>query len=308
MTISDDTVSASTATYSVATVLVDSSATDSDTFNLTFTADDDIDGTVAGIETINVTASYYADADLDMSLSGVAAGTTVNVITVAGSIMDQADITNAKTSTLNFNASFDDVDVTGTNNSDLTIDLARASEAAATSLVIQGATVDEVTVTSAGDLTITGSTNDGALTVTTQGDADITAAAATSATVTTEDEAAITSMGAVTSLTLSSTGTAAAPSTIVAAGALTTVDLSGNAAANHVAVTAAGAVITSATLSGDQTIELEVSGADHDTALSALTVTDSTTAGTTTVNFSATSVTDLNTTAVGSDVIQLQQP
>ena len=40
---------------------------------------------------------------------------------LTGSIMDQADITNAKTSTLNFNASFDDVDVTGTNNSDLAI-------------------------------------------------------------------------------------------------------------------------------------------------------------------------------------------
>jgi hypothetical protein len=305
LTISSDTVSASTATYSSATVIVDSSSTDSDVFNLSITADDDIDGTVAGIETINVTANYYADVSLGMSLSGVAAGTTVTFNTVAGSIMDQADITAAKTSTLNFDTSFDDVDVTGTNNSDLTIDLARASEAAATSLVIQGATVDAVTVTSAGDLTMTGSTNDGLLTVTTQGDADITAAAATTANITTEDEAAITSMAAVTSLTLSSTGTAAAPSTIVAAGALTDVSLSGNAGANHVTVTAAGAAITSATATGDQNVELQVSGADHDTALSALTFTDSTTAGTTTVNFSATSASDLNTTAIASDVIQL---
>jgi len=302
-----DTVSASSATYSNAIVMVDANTGDADVFNFTATADDDLDGTIAGIETVNVTIDYNSDADniFTTALGGVAAGTTVNFNHVAGSGVSAVAVTAAPSSSLNFSTLHKDVDVAGINNSDLVIDLASTSETADNLLTVTGATVDALTVTSGGDLDLDGSTNDGLLTVVSGGNTDITAAAATTVNVTSEDESLIAAIGAATELTLSSTGTAAASSSIVAAGALATLNVSGNGAANYVDVTAAGTVLTTINMSGDQDVEVTVSGADHDTLASALTVTDTTTAGTTTLNFDVISATNLNTRSIDVDQIQL---
>jgi hypothetical protein len=324
-TSSNDTFTGTTATYAVTDVVSDSSTSDSDTFTFTASDDDDLDGSIVNIETINVNVSAFSTAGVaaswESNIAGISAGSNIVIdVTQAGSGVSAATLTNVDSITVTGSTSILDLTLTTDADSDVTV-VSNYVGADEFDLVIAAAAaqMDTLTVTSADDLHIVDTAGDEVaelVTATSAGDIEISATGAAAAVLTAANEVVMTDIDGATTLTLSSVGTgfgatgaasaATAESSIATAAALTTVNVSGNGGDTRLDVTAGQAVITTINMSGAHDVTVEVSGEDHDTLAQKLTVTDTTTAGETTLIFNAASTGNaIDTRTIATDKIDI---
>ncbi len=317
-TAGNDTFTATNTTFLSGDVLADASTTDSDTLTLNFTALPASQGTAANIENVVYNVTSFADLTLDMTGITGAKSVTVNNLQTAGtSVLDingvatgttvnaGTGVTGAVTVT---GAAAAAVIVNGNNGSSVTVDGVTTG-----SVVIHGGaktTSATATTVTTGSATIDGDALTSATAAATTGSVTVSGAALAAATVT----------GATTNVTLTKAGTTTTP---------TTVSVTGNGAADVANVSAAGVVsltraanIETVNLSGNgaavtyneqnantyTTLNLtgsqSVTVAGDEAAFDGKTVTDSTTAGTTTVKLTNTVASNSDLTKVAVDVIE----
>jgi hypothetical protein len=313
-TTSNDTFTGTTATYAAGDVIADSSSTDNDTFNITVTANDDLDGSIVNVENINVLIDQFTNTDYTMSVSGVSAGSNVTFDVVkVGSTVSAISVSDMDSITLTTSDDILDIDIDTDADVDLKIVAGWTGTGDEIDITDTGAgAMDTLHVTSADDvdivLDIAGNVDE-LLTVVSAGDASIDVIAADAVNVTTADEALLVDIDGAETLTISSAGTGAGStvkSSITTADTLDTINISGNGAATTLTVTAGQASVNTINISGDQTVQVEVSGADHDALAEKLTVVDSSTAGTSRIDFTAVSTSGaLDTRGIGADEIEL---
>ena len=110
-TASNDTFTGTTATYASTDVVSDASTSDADTLTFTASDDDDLDGSIVNIETVNVNLDAFtttATATIfNMSVAGVSAGTTLNFDSVkAGSSVTGVTVSDMDSVTVNVSSAF----------------------------------------------------------------------------------------------------------------------------------------------------------------------------------------------------------
>jgi hypothetical protein len=311
----DDTITATSSTFTGADVIADSSSDDNDT--LTITATDDISATptLVNIENVNVNVEAFAAAGvanaaaIDMDAANISGATISFDVTQTGSSLAQANITNLKTgNTISVSDDFTGVLVTSVDNASYTVNAAddiSVTDAGATAddVTINGegtvtvgagnafAADGDLTITAAKDITITNADSATGLTATsTGGSISVTTAdGATSMSLTAADEVTVTGATGAKTVTVSAAGTGATGSgttvSTVTATAMTALNVSGNGAAVKVDASESDALKT-ITASGEQNIEVVVD-ADELKDITAFTFTDNTTAGTTTLTVDA---------------------
>ena len=323
-TTSNDAITSTSANLGSADVISDGSTTDSDTVTVTATTDITNTPTIAGIENLvvnldsftaaggsdtNANASNAAGSSFEIKVDNVAGGTLTVDNVKAGSGIAEVIVTSVPTGmVVTTSDDFTAVELSTENNADVTVNTA----AAMTNIDVLGTTPDAVTIT--GNNTMAGITtsSDGTLTVTGTGAAKtVTVAAADSVTSLTGTSAGpfvITTADASAAFTLSAVGTTTDSSITGTISTGATASLSGNGGAVDFDLTGLDKV-TAITFTGDQNVRAIVSGADIDgnanlTALAdAITVTDNTTAGTTTLEVNA--IGTINTSLVNADVIDI---
>ena len=292
----DDSITATNLTLLAGDVIVDPSTTDNDTLTVNAAAAPATQATVANIENIVYNVSSFAPVTVDAAGITGAKNITVNNLQLAGT--NAATVNNVASGTT-VNAG---TGVTGT----LTVGQANAS-----SVNVNGGTAASVTVTggTTGATVIVGGTaTTSASAVATTGSVTISGAALTDATAT----------GATTNVTLTAAGIATPPTTVTITGNgsadvatvsangivslnnaadIETTNLSGNTAA--VTYTATG-IFGALNLTGAQNVT--VAGANS--IFNGKTVTDATTAGTTTIRLTDASATTTDLTKAAVDVIQ----
>lgn len=292
----DDTITATNLTLLAGDVIVDPSTTDNDTMTVNLTAAPATQATVANIENIVYNVSSFAAVTLDATGITGAKNITVNNLQLAG---NNAATVNAVASGTTVNAGSG---VTGT----LTV-----AQAGASSVNVNGGTATTVTVTggTTGATVVAGGTATATATaVATTGSVTMSGAALTSATAT----------GATTNVTLTAAGVTATPTTVAITGNgaadvatvsangivtltnaanIETTNLSGNTAA--VTYNAAG-VFGALNLTGAQSVT--VAGASS--LFTGKTITDATTAGTTTIKLTNTVAAATNLSKIATDVIE----
>jgi len=297
-TAGNDSLTGTDLTFLSGDVIIDSSTTDTDSLTLSLGADAASAATVSGIENLFVTGTTFAARTFDAS--GIS---TAKTITAASTGSSDITISSVNTGAKVVGGS----GVTGT----LTV-----SQAAASAVTVEGGSAATVSVS--GGTSGTSVLNAGSVATsatagasTNSGTVTITGSALTSATAT----------GKTVNVTVDTTGTSTVPVVIAVTGTTSTSDVSNVSAKGTVTLTnnsnietlnlsgngasatyTVGAAIgTKLNFTGAQSVTTKFATVSH---LAGETVTDSTTAGTTTVemtNTAATSTVDLS--KVGADVI-----
>ena len=292
-TAGNDSLTGTNLTLLSGDVIVDSSSTDADTLTLTLAANPASNGSVSGVEKIFLNATAYTARTFD------AAGLVgAKEITATSTIADSISISNVDGAKVTAGSG-----ITGT----LTV-----AQAAATNVTVEGGSAATVTVsggTTGASVVNAGSVAATASVVATTGSATITGSNLTSATAT----------GKTTSVSVETVPTVARPvtitvngttaltdvSTVTANGAITltnnanieTLNLAGNSGAVTYTV---GADTTKINFTGSQSVTAVFGDVAN---ITAVTATDSTTAGTTTIRLDNTTAAALDATKLAADVI-----
>jgi len=292
----NDTLTATNLTLLSGDVVIDSLSTDSDSLTVTLAGDAASNASVSGIESIFLNATTFANRTFDAaSISGA------KTITASSTVADSMTVSNVATGAKVVAGS----GITGT----LTVSQAAASAVtveggSAATLSVSGGTSGSSTV-NAGSVTTSatagGSANTGTVT--------ITGSALTSATAT----------GKTTNVTLETVPTTAAPVTISVTGTTSTADVSNVSAKGSVTLTnnanietlnlsgngasatyTAGGDVTKLNFTGSQSVTTKFGTVAN---ITAATATDTTTAGTTTIELTDTAATTFDASKLAVDVI-----
>jgi len=323
-TTSNDAITSTSANLGSADVISDGTATDADTLTVTASTDITTTPTVAGIETLVVNLDSFtagggtgtsggganAAATFEVKVDNVAGGTLTVDNVKSGSSIAALAVTSAPTGmVVNASNDFTRVDVDAENNANVTVNTA----AAMVEIDIAGTTPDAVVITGTNTMGGITTTNDGNLTITGTGAAKAVTledgdSVTGTTTITSAGQIVVTTADATPTMVLSAVGTTTDSTIVNALATGGTASLSGNGAAADFDLTGFDKV-TAITFTGDQSVRAIVSAADIDgnanlTALAdAITVTDNTTAGTTTLEVNA--IGTLNTSLVNADVIEV---
>jgi hypothetical protein len=242
-----DAFTATSSTYTAGDVLVDAGTNDADTLTVTATADISATPVVVGIETVNFNLNSTlasGDTTLTIALDNVNA-TNINVdVTADDSIVTDVALDNVKTgANVTLSSDFSTFAFDGVNNGSYTLNLSVAASGSVT-----GATVDDMTIVSTKDVTITASSNDGDFTASGE-DVNLTVASATGA------------VNVTASKTVTITDADSADSVTVTAGdnvTITTAD-----AATELTITSAG-VVTVTSADSVETLNITTTGSEAD--------------------------------------------
>jgi Ca2+-binding RTX toxin-like protein len=337
----NDTITATNLTYNAGDLITDASSTDADVLTISVDgADLAAAATVAGIETItvNVTSVLAGTTPLEflMDMLNITGMTTLNVnATNASTLVNNVQIDNAKTMTLTTDSEYLTVNIDAIDNASFVVNGAGTTitaDAAVGNVTNLTATVTAtaagtivtdadgtVVVTTTGDTSVTA--NDAAnVTVTSSGNATVGASdiLANAVTVTSTEEAIVTANAAETVTISAGDGIDAASATAIDSSLASSnlssisVNLSGNGAATSLDVTAA-TTVNNIAISGDQDVTVKMSMATVDglgasTSATAddniVTISDASTAGTSTLSFTA-SGGDVDTSAAAVDVVDI---
>ena len=320
----NDTVTGTNLTYNAGDLIADASSADADVLTISVNNADLAAGPiVTNFETvtIDVTSVLAGTTPLDFSMdaANISGMTALNVnATNASTLINSLNLSNLKSTTVNADTEFATVTIAANNNATYTVN------SAATVLTVNAAVGNvtdltaDVTTTAVGTITTDA---DGTVTVTTAGNTTVNAVdaaivkvtSAANATVnandvlanavnvTTGEEAIITANSAETVTLTAGDGIDAASATAIASSLTSsntnsiTVNVSGNGAATSLDLTGA-ATVNNVAVSGDQDVTVQMSMATVDalgstTASTAddnlVTVSDTSTAGSTTLSFTA---------------------
>ncbi len=284
----NDTITGDATTYQTGDLVVDTTTNDSDTLNVALTAANTAVATVSGIENINFNVTSFAAASV--SADNIRGGAiTVNQLQVGGS----ADATVNNVDGTNDTAVTAGTGITGTLTVDLASGGATVNGGSATTVSVTDANVgaagDSTTITanSATTITVTNVDLDG--TTITSGKAGTTAA---------QVAINVDGTGATTdAVTISANGVVDLD--IAATDVVEIISLSGNGAAATFNLDASDAP-EEITVTGDQSVTIAGTAAQ----LTGEKLTDTSTAGTTTVSVIAAGVLDIDTD-FAADVLSL---
>jgi len=317
-------------TFNATDVIIDSSTADEDVFTLTTQADitSANTGSVRNVETINVNvnATTLTDTTLDFAATNFTGVTTYNfdVTKAVSAIAGLAATAIANNDIINTSNDFNTLNITvGTAGNGVVVNAAAlgstGSPVAVT--IATGTAAGDVTVTGAGDLSLTSTANTGLVQATAEKGLTLSAAAAVvqiaeakagnltvsdasattvgqykaSGNISVSDLAASTTLtataggtvallsGAGSVATTSATIASAGTSTWDAANSLVTLSVTGNSASATFDLTAGSSGLEDVSVSGSQSIGLKVSAASIDAGNDILNVYDNTTDGTLTV-------------------------
>ena len=328
-TAKDDTITAvisetaSKSTLGSLDTVVDSSADDSDTLNITTDQDISVTPTIKGVETVNVTLdalSAGADViDFDIALTNFSAGAAINIDSVkSGSIVSSVTITGDAGHTIKTSTDFTAVATTLAADADGTFDIdAVGNSVAPVTLGVSGA-ADTVTVDAAGYVSVTAAAVTDLVTITSVNDTTVSATAAAGIFVNAGGDVTLTDIDSATVVNITATGDVSAATTKMAAALAPVINAGGtvdvftdDATSITVAgkktitveedagttlvlanVTVAGEATTidldsakgvvTVTVAGDQDYTLQMDAAGIDAAGDKVTLTDNTTAGSST--------------------------
>jgi hypothetical protein len=263
LSVGNDTITGTSATYAAVDTIVDGSSSDNDTLTITATGDITATPSVINIENvvfnigtalatgdttfavdmanIGVTNATFDVTSADslvagLSLTNVATGLTVNAsselvtIAMAGAADSDMSLVINADSSISTTGTADDLTISGGTAYDVTLTASTATE----DLVVTGldntitaaGILGTVTVTSAGDTTLTTANAVGNVTITSGDDTTLTSAAASTGTVTVNSAGVITltNATAATTVVLNNTGAVAAEDiTVTDANSATTV-------------------------------------------------------------------------------------
>jgi hypothetical protein len=318
-TSSNDAFTGTTGTYAGTDVISDASTSDSDTLTLTVTDDIDITGSVVNIENVAINLNQFTNADFDVDVGGISAGTNVTLdVTQTGSGVVAASMDSVGSITITTSSDFTSLDLANNANADVTV-VSQYTGTGRFTLTDSAGTGDTLVVTSSDDVSLDlAATNfDESITVTSANDIVLTNAdAAVAVNLTSGDQVTVTTADAATSMTISAQGTglsatgaastATTISTLTGATALATLNVSGNGGDVRLDITGGATTNTLTTINatGANNVTVVMDAGDHDVLANKLDFNDNST-GTTKVVFDT--VTDdqtLDTRTIGADEIE----